>query len=525
MTDRTTRPTTFDRRALLRLLALSSAGALGLRCGAAPGPITKVPKWVTLEHPESESDLVRLVLQARARGVQLRVRGSLHSVGGAIFTDQNDQNVNLQLDRYNKILSWDDERLQVTVQAGIHLGHDPLDPTSTWENSLNLQLQQRGWALPDLGGITHQTVGGFLSTGSAGGSLQHDIASAVIKLRIVAGDGKVYELAPNASDPDDNVKNAFYAAGVAMGLFGIISAVTFQCVPSYNIEGEVTTRGATAADAPALIYDDGPRGLRQWALTTEYHRALIWPQRDFDKVEFWAGRRAAPTPDFKPKPYDQLAEPLQKITSAIYDHVDQQAPPYDEKTYEEMRKVIKLFIRDERVSFRDFWFRALPMDNGISDKWMPTEFTELFVDLERTGELMRALRDHWRGDTRMDRTGPYTTEVYAATASPFWMSPSYQRPSMRVDFLWFKSGATRPDEIFYPQYWELLRPFEFRFHWGKHLSSPESSTGVAYRKARMGAERWDQWMALREHFDPDQIFVNDYWRKHLGIPPRAVAAG
>ena len=513
-----------DRRTLLRLLALSGAGALGMRCGAPPGPITKVPSWVRLEHPQSEVELVRLVREARSRGVQLRVRGSLHSVGGAIFTDEHDQNINVQLDRYNQILCWDEQRGQVTVQAGIHLGRDPLNPGSTWENSLNLQLQERGWALPDLGGITHQTVGGFLSTGSAGGSLQHDIATAVIKLRIVAGDGNVYELAPNPADPEDASKNWFYAAGVAMGLFGIISTVTFQCVPTYNIEGEVVTRDAMASNAPALIYDDGERGLKEWAKKTEYHRALIWPQRGIDKVEFWAGRRSQPDPLFRPKPYEQLAAPLQKITSAIYKNIDQQAPPYDDKTYEEMRQVIKLFISDGRKGFRDYWYRALPMDNGISDQWMPTEFTELFVDLERTGEMMRLLREHWRGDVRMNRTGPYTTEVYAASASPFWLSPSFGRASMRVDFLWFKSGATKPAEIFYPQYWELLRPLDFRFHWGKHLSAPESSTGVAYRRARVGEERWNAWMAMRERLDPDQIFVNDYWRKHLGIPPRALAA-
>jgi FAD binding domain-containing protein/D-arabinono-1,4-lactone oxidase len=520
MTEARTKPGLLDRRALLRMLTVGGAGALGLGCGGAPGPITKVPSWVALEHPETEEELVRLVQQARARGVQLRVRGSLHSVGKAIFTDEHDQNINVQLDRYNRILCWDEERRQVTVQAGIHLGLDPLNPASTWENSLNLQLQERGWALPDLGGITHQTVGGFLSTGSAGGSLKHDVGSAVVRLRIVAGDGRVYDLAPNPDDPRDEDTNAFFAAGVAMGLFGIISTVTFQCVPTYNVLGQAVTAGASDARAPALVYEDGPRGLRQWSLDQEYHRALIWPQRGIDRIEFWSARRSAPDPLFKPKPYVELAEALQHIASAIYKHVDQKAPPYDEHTDEAMRGAINLFISNGSSSFRDYWYRGLPTDNAISDVWMPTEFTELFIDLERTGEMMRLLREFWRGDTRMDRTGPSSTEVYASAASRFWLSPAFRRPSMRVDFLWFKSGKTRPEEIFYPQYWELLRSLEFRFHWGKHLSPPESSTGVAYRRARLGEQRWAAWLAFRERFDPDQIFVNDYWRKHLGIPER-----
>ena len=96
------------------------------------------------------------------------------------------------------------------------------------------------------------------------------------------------------------------------------------------------------------------------------------------------------------------------------------------------------------------------------------------------------------------------------------MSPSYGRNSVRVDVFWFKSGKTDPDAFFYPQYWELLRQFGFRFHWGKHLSLPDSSTGTAFRRAQ--CPKFELFLKWRAHFDPGQIFVNDYWRKHLGIP-------
>jgi hypothetical protein len=31
-------------------------------------------------------------------------------------------------------------------------------------------------------------------------------------------------------------------------------------------------------------------------------------------------------------------------------------------------------------------------------------------------------------------------------------------------------------------------------------------------------------MQLREAYDPQQIFVNDYWRAQLGIPPAATTS-
>jgi len=473
---------------------------------------------VKFAHPETEQELIELVHEARRRKAQLRVRGSMHSVGAAIFTDQENDNINVHLDRYNKILCWDEAAREVTVQAGIHLGIDPLDKTTSWENSLNLQLQERGWALPCLGGITHQTVGGFLSTGSEGGSVRHDAGSAVVRLRIVAGDGNVYEFAPNPNDPADVDNNPFYAAGVAMGLFGIISTVTFRYIPSYKVRGIAVTCGVRDPRAPADVYAEGARGLERWFESHDYNRTLIWPQKGIEKIEFWQAERIRSGPGFRPKPYVQLAEPLQKIASFIYQKVDAKPPPYDDATYDSMRAAIHAFISDGSEQFWDHWHRGLPTDNTISDLWMPTEFTELFIDIRHTTKTMRRLRDFWRDDERMERTGPYTTEVYPSKESQFWMSPSFRRRSVRVDMLWFKSGKTNPDQAFYPQYWELLRPLSFRFHWGKHLSPAESSTGVAYRRAVIGEQLYQRWMDLRARLDPDQIFVTDYWRGHLGIP-------
>jgi hypothetical protein len=52
----------------------------------------------------------------------------------------------------------------------------------------------------------------------------------------------------------------------------------------------------------------------------------------------------------------------------------------------------------------------------------------------------------------------------------------------------------------------------FRLHWGKYLI-PDP----AY--LRDLTPRWDDFMALRGRLDPDQLFVTDYWRKHLAIEP------
>jgi hypothetical protein len=154
------------------------------------------------------------------------------------------------------------------------------------------------------------------------------------------------------------------------------------------------------------------------------------------------------------------------------------------------------------------------MDNTSSDRLLATDFTELWIPIERTAEVMRALRDHYR-DNGLSAAGTYACEIYAAKRSPFWLSPSYESDVVRVDVFWFARNRADPVTRFYPQFWSLLQRFGFRAHWGKALPPSSSDTGVDYLRARY--PRWDRFMALRDELDPQQVFVTDYWRQHLGI--------
>ncbi|WP_224360474.1 D-arabinono-1,4-lactone oxidase [Hyalangium versicolor] len=537
----------FNRSApLMENLGLVSI-ALLLVTGVALGLWTQL--WLThlaegeqdsrYSHPTTERALVALVKRARQEGRQLRVRGSGHSVYGAIHADGTPQansdasgaNLNVLLDRYTQILDWNEEKKQVTVQAGCHLGIDPNDPLSKRENSLLYQLDQRGWALPDLGGITHQTVAGFLSTGSAGGTTTFDLGGSIACIRMIDGTGKVHEFRPNPDDPSDEENNPFYAAGVSMGLLGVISTVTFQCEPRYDIIGEQVTSRVEASGIE--LSGEGDTSLRSLMQRTEYSRLLWWPQRDVNKLQVWKARRTRPEDArkthingrFIPKPFVSfptilgMKELSQGIINAFYTLISRHAPPYERKTQDFIEGVLNTLIKDGTEEFWDSWYEGLPMDNGADDALLPTEFTELFIDIHQTPEVMRELERFFAGDEGLERTGAYACEIYPARRSRFWLSPSYARDCVRVDIFWFKTRQGNPDIDFYPQYWELLRKFDFRFHWGKYLSAADSSTGAAYIRRQF--PKWGKFMELRDRMDPDGVFLTGYWREHLAIEPAA----
>lgn len=234
-------------------------------------------------HPKTESEIQDLVKYAYNHCYQVRVRGSGHSTAQAIYSeDPNVTKINILLDHYTGFTCEGDF---ATANAGIHLGHDPNDPLSTLENSLLYQLHHdHNLALEDLGGITHQTVSGFISTGSSGGSFDYGVLESVYALRIIDGKGDIYEV--SRDEKGSPTSDEFQAALVSVGLLGVLSKVTFKCTPSFNIKGcqksELVASSEVIdiySDEPAEPIGDDPKlGLTPFFTNTPYTRIMWWPQ-------------------------------------------------------------------------------------------------------------------------------------------------------------------------------------------------------------------------------------------------------
>jgi D-arabinono-1,4-lactone oxidase len=187
--------------------------------------------------------------------------------------------------------------------------------------------------------------------------------------------------------------------------------------------------------------------------------------------------------------------------------------------------------KGEPQSFRDYSWQGLPMDNQASDVLVPTEFTEIWTPVIYTQKVMNILNTYFAepksAHEALARTGTYGWELYGAKPSPFWMSNSYTDGGdewkdgvLRVDIYWFVSNLGNPAEVFYPQFWKLLRDkgIPYRLHWGKFrpIVEPGDPEGwVAFFKSQH--PRWDDFLALRARKDPNNIFLTDYWRSHFGL--------
>jgi hypothetical protein len=259
--------------------------------------------------PKCNEDLETLVGDAITNNRKISMRGSGHSF--PLTPDQesgNYANCNYIMLSYFNTVSFNDEKKQVTVGGGCHLGYDPYDPTpeatgvkSTDANSLFTKVFQHGWSIPEMGGIKHQTVGGFLSTGSSGGSLKYSFDEMIESITVMTAESTPQLRTFSISDADtDN----FYASGIALGMFGIIVSVTFHCLATFNIKGSETT--TYTKDCPIDLFGSSATNLQNFFQNTDYARLVWWPQLNVQKMVVWQANQIVAEPGFVPNPYEEV---------------------------------------------------------------------------------------------------------------------------------------------------------------------------------------------------------------------------
>jgi D-arabinono-1,4-lactone oxidase len=197
-------------------------------------------------------------------------------------------------------------------------------------------------------------------------------------------------------------------------------------------------------------------------------------------------------------------------------------------------KLLPIFVpldgEDGPQRFQDWGWHGLPMDDQADDVLVSESFTEAWFPVRHTERVVTALRDYVNAppddSAAFARTGINAWELYGTGPCGFWLSPSYTTGddewadgAIRIDAYWYQGSPDDPTETFYPQFWKLFRSLDvpFRLHWGKHQPpvEPGDRTWVDFFRAQY--PMWDQFLALREQRDPNNIFLTRYWRDRFGL--------
>jgi len=398
-----------------------------------------------LLEPTTLDELRRAVAGARS----LRPLGTRHSFSAVADTSGD----LVSVARLPARVDIDPDRRTATVSAGLRYGE------------VAPRLHDAGFALPNLGSLPHISVAGSCATGTHGsGDGNQVLAAGVAGLELVTAGGDVVHL--DREDP------RFAGAAVSLGRLGVVTALTFDLVPAFDV-AQVVHLGVPA-DAVLAHLDDLFAGAYSVSLFTHWSQ----PWR-FDVASKHAG--AAPAGPALP---EQLGgrpapEPWHPVPGM---------PPAN---------------CTEQLGVPGPWWARLP---HFKLEFTPSSGDELqseyFVARRDAVAALRAVAE------RREVVAPVlqVSEIRSIAADDLWLSPASGRETVALHFTWVGDTAAALPAVRAVE--EALAPFGARPHWGKVWTVPGPTVRGLYPELARAA-------ALAREFDPDGVLRNRFVEEYL----------
>jgi xylitol oxidase len=309
--------------------------------------------------------------------------------------------------------------------------------------------------------LPHISVAGSVATGTHGsGDANGSLATSVRALDLVTGDGDTLTLSR------DKDADRFDGAVVSLGALGVVTHLTLDAVPSFDVRQQVRT-GLELADA--VEHFD--------AITTAAYSVSMftdWRAPRFTQV--WLKQLdGAPEPRL---PWTAPAErPLHPVPGMDPVHcTPQDGTPGP-------------------------WHERLP---HFRPGFVPSSGEELqseyLLPREHAGTALAALA------ALGEAVAPVLQicEVRTVAADRLWLSPAHGRDTVALHFTWIKDTAAVLPVLALIE--DALAPLGVRPHWGKLFTVPAERVRDAY-------PRMDDFRALVAAIDPSGTFGNAFLRR------------
>jgi FAD/FMN-containing dehydrogenase len=406
--------------------------------------------------PDTEAEVIDLVKEALVSGGGVRVEGAGHSWSHLIVTDKT----LVQLDRLKKPLIADILNRRYTVQAGVRLK----------ELIRNLATAD-GMALKNLGSITEQSIAGAISTGTHGTGIRlGNLSTSIVGMHIVTGTGDLLDIKETDTDLLD-------AARVSLGALGIITQVTIEIVPLYNLEySAYWGKFDDVIDKIDILNQENERFLIWW---------LVGPIGPKDNVVV-----VTMNPPGTPAGF------LGQAGDVSGGAADRDPLPMD--TNDLLSIILSLF---QPKRFQRFLRRTERYDKALTLPLLPVlhRECEYAIPVEHTSEALKSLK---RVFEEGDLSVALPVEVRFVAKDTSLLSPSH---GMDVCYIGV-SPQSNANEI-YSRVEPILKEYGGRPHWGKHFTLTRSEAEAMY------PDSYDKFRKVRKELDPKGVFSNTLVRQ------------
>lgn len=416
-----------------------------------------------IESPAGEEQIIASVRSAYAANEKVKVAGSGHSFTDIACTEGR----MISLTQHNRVLDMDTSTGLVTVEAGMTL------------QRLNDELARSGLAMQNLGDIAYQSIAGAISTATHGtGARFGGLATQVRKLELITADGT--KIACSADDRPE----VFTCARVSLGALGVISSVTLQCVPAFNLH---------AVDVPMKL-DDCLAQLDQLVESNEHFEFWWFPHTDGAFVR--TNNRTEEPPASKSRSrewFDDIF--LSNYVFGLSCRVGRRWPATIPRLNRMVHGVlgrVELIDRSDRVFTSPRFVKFSEMEYAIPRAAAADALQEIRHIIDQRGFRVS-----------------FIVEVRFVAPDDIPLSTAYGRETAYIAVHVFEGTEY---ERYFRAVEEIMDRYGGRPHWGKlHFQTAET--------LRPRYPEWDRFSAVRKECDPERRFSNQYLDRVLGDIP------
>ncbi|MET0415909.1 MAG: D-arabinono-1,4-lactone oxidase [Actinoplanes sp.] len=381
-----------------------------------------------------------------AGGGPIRVLGSGHSFNRMADTEGD----LVFLGDLERVAEISDDRRSVRVDGGIRYGE------------LAARLHAEGLALHNTASLPHISVAGAVITATHGsGERNANLAAAVSSVEFIDGTGKDVTLARG--------DEGFEGAVVSLGALGVVTALTLDVVPSFEVRQYVfdnVPRASLDAHLDEMLGDGYSVSLfTNWTSRDISH---AWLKRTEPlTADQWYGGRAA----------DGARHPVPGMPATNSTELGGVPGPWHTR------------LPHFRMEF-----------TPSSGAELQSEYHVARADGLAAIDAVASIREQVAAVLQV-------CEVRTIAADEMWLSPNYRKDSLALHFTWIADTDAVLPVVGALE--ERLAPLNAVPHWGKVFTTDPSTVRSRY-------PRFADFQALVRRYDPDGTFRNPWLDAILG---------
>jgi len=377
---------------------------------------------------------------------KLTALGSRHSFNTIADNTENQ----VSLSHFNKVVSLDKLAGTVTVESGMKYGE------------LAPYLHENGFALHNLASLPHISIAGAVATATHGSGIKNgNLSTAVLGIEFINAAGELVNLTKK------NDGDKFNGAVVALGAFGVVTKLTLELQPTFNMK-QVVYRNLAMSELEKNFNEIMGSGYSVSLFTDWKNKNIneVWVK---SKVE---NENDAARPElFGAKLSQQNLHPIE--TESAENCTDQMGVPGP-------------------------WYERMPhFRMGFKPSAGKELQAEYFVPIEHAYEAMMVF------EKLTEKITPhlFISEIRAIAADDFWMSPCHKKTCVALHTTWKQEVEAIMQLL--PMLEEQLAPFEARPHWAKLFTMSPSVLRSRY-------EKLNDFKQLVSQYDPNGKFRNEF---------------